>query len=119
MMTSNPSDRTEAPRWQIVALLMALCFISHLNRISMAIAGDARIMKQFSFTPEDMGKVYSAFLLVYTLCMIPGGFFIDRFGARVALMVVGFGSALFGAATGFVGLAVTGAAQVWLSLVVV
>src|SRR5881392_3168723 len=70
-------------RWRIVALLMALCFISHLNRISMAVAGDERIMKQFSIAPEKMGAIYSAFLLVYTLCMIPGGFFIDRFGARI------------------------------------
>src|SRR5947208_5227617 len=105
-------------RWRIVALLMALCFISHLNRISMAVAGDEQIMKQFSIAPENMGVIYSAFLLVYTICMIPGGFFIDRFGARAALMVVGFGSALFGALTGVVGF-VCGAAQIWLSLVVV
>jgi len=69
---------------------MALCFISHLNRISMAVAGDERIMKQFSIAPEKMGAIYSAFLLVYTLCMIPGGFFIDRFGARTALRDVSF-----------------------------
>ena len=105
--------------WRIVVLLMALCFISHLNRISMAVAGDERIMKQFSITPERMGVIYSAFLLVYTFCMIPGGFFIDRFGARTALLVVGFGSALFGALTGAVGFVCIGAAQIWLSLVVV
>jgi MFS family permease len=98
---------------------MALCFISHLNRISMAVAGDERIMKQFSIEPEKMGVIYSAFLLVYTICMIPGGFFIDRFGARTALMVVGFGSALFGALTGVMGFVFAGAAQIWLSLVVV
>ncbi|PYM13589.1 MAG: hypothetical protein DME18_08625, partial [Verrucomicrobia bacterium] len=98
---------------------MALCFISHVNRISMAVAGDERIMKQFSIAPEKMGAVYSAFLLVYTICMIPGGFFIDRFGARTALVVVGFGSALFGALTGAVGFVWIGAAQIWLSLVIV
>ena len=70
-------------------------------------------------SPEKMGAIYSAFLLVFTLCMIPGGFFIDRFGARTALMVVGFGSALFGALTGVVGFVWAGAAQIWLSLVVV
>ena len=106
-------------RWRIVALLMALCFISHLNRISMAVAGDERIMKQFSIAPEQMGVIYSAFLLVYTLCMIPGGFFIDRFGARTALTVVGVGSALFGTLTGVTGFVFAGTAQIWLSLVVV
>jgi len=106
-------------RWRIVALLMALCFISHLNRISMAVAGDERIMKQFSIAPEKMGVIYSAFLLAYTICMIPGGFFIDRFGPRAALAVVGMGSALFGMLTGLAGLVCAGATQIWLSLIVV
>lgn len=106
-------------RWSIVGLLMALCFISHLNRISMSVAGDERIMKEFSIPPEQMGFVYSAFLIVYTLFMIPGGFFIDRFGTRTALMAMGFGSALFGAITGVVGWGFVAAGQVWFSLIIV
>ena len=106
-------------RWPIVTLLMALCFLSHLNRISMSVAGDQRIMKQFSLEPDQMGLVYSAFLLVYTVFMIPGGFFIDRFGPRAALMGVGFGSAVFGALTGGVGFALAAGSQVWLALVIV
>ena len=50
-------------RWQVVVMLMALCFISHLNRISMSVAGDERIMKQYGIAPVKMGIVYSAFLL--------------------------------------------------------
>jgi MFS family permease len=79
----------------MVALLMSLCFISHLNRISMSVAGDARIMKQYDITPEEMGWVYSAFLIVYTVVMIPGGIFIDRYGWRASLVLVGCGSAVF------------------------
>lgn len=116
---NNLATGSSAVRWPIVSLLMALCFISHLNRISMAVAGDERIMKEFSIAPQKMGVIYSAFLLAYTLCMIPGGFFIDRFGARAALTVVGVGSALFGTLTGTTGFIWTGAAQIWLSLVVV
>lgn len=101
----------------IVALLMALCFISHLNRISMSVAADERIMKGYGITPERMGMVYSAFLLVYTVFMIPGGFFIDRFGARVALAVMGFGSAVFCMLTGLVGW--MEGSQVWISLMLV
>ncbi|MSU61145.1 MAG: MFS transporter [Pedosphaera sp.] len=118
----DPASSSQQPGsvpWGIVGMLMALCFISHLNRISMSVAGDERIMKQFSISPEKMGLIYSSFLFVYTVFMIPGGFFIDRFGARVALMVVGFGSALFAALTGLVGFGIVGAAQVWLSLMLV
>ena len=94
-----PSPAADVPtrlRWHIVAMLMGLCLISHVNRASMSVAGTDRIMGQFSIDPVKMGAVYSAFLLIYSICMIPGGLFIDRFGPRRALMVVGFGSALFG-----------------------
>src|SRR2546426_5048054 len=72
-------------RRRVVALLMALCFISHFNRVSISVAADERIMDQFSISPTAMGTVYSAFLLVYTIFMIPGGLFIDRVGTRRAL----------------------------------
>ena len=90
-------------RWRIVGLLMSLCFISHLNRASMAVAGTDRIMDQFQIDPVKMGTIYSAFLLVYSICMIPGGVLIDRVGPRRALMLVGLGSAILGAMTGMAG----------------
>lgn len=82
---------------------MALCFISHLNRASMSVAGTGRIIDEAGLTPTRMGWVYTAFLLTYSLCMIPGGMFIDRKGPRIALMWVGFGSAVFGVLTGLAG----------------
>ena len=36
---------------------------------------------------DATSAIYSAFLLVYALAMIPGGFVIDRFGARAALLI--------------------------------
>src|SRR5690349_24229946 len=44
-----------------------------LFRSSMSVAGTDRIMGQFSIEPTKMGAVYSAFLLIYSICMIPGG----------------------------------------------
>jgi hypothetical protein len=58
-------------RWLNLAFLMALCFISHFNRASITSAGDERIMSQSGISPERMGVIYSAFLIVYTLFMIP------------------------------------------------
>ncbi|HYV30103.1 MAG TPA: MFS transporter [Candidatus Binatia bacterium] len=119
-LRSEPARIQPTPvRWRILVLLMALCFISHFNRASMASAGDERIMKQFGISTEQMGVVYSAFLVVYTVFMIPGGFFIDRFGPRVALAGMGLGTALFCAFTGMVGWGFIAASQVWLSLLIV
>src|SRR5262249_30110584 len=64
----------------------------------------ARIMAQYGIEPERMGWIYSAFLITYTACMIPGGWVIDRFGAVAALAVVLLGSVPFMALTGAVGL---------------
>jgi len=111
--------RPSARRWLILAFLMALCFISHFNRASMTSAGDERIMAQFRIPPERMGIIYSAFLIVYTVFMIPGGWLIDRRGPRFALGCMGIGSALFCAFTGGIGFGMLAAGQVWFALLIV
>src|SRR5262245_3198325 len=115
-MTTHRSCASTPVRWPILALVMALCCISHFNRASMSVAGTDRIMADYNLSPTRMGSVYSAFLLLYSLCMIPGGLFIDRFGPRRALMLVGFGSAFFGALTGVTGFVFTGPG-IWLALI--
>src|SRR5262249_3338944 len=91
-------------RWRIVALLMAMSFMSWFNRLSMPAAYDEQIKNEFSISPEAIGWVYSALLLVYALFMTPGGWFIDRYGPKAALAWMGFGSGLFVVLTGCAGL---------------
>ncbi len=113
--------RPTTPRigWGIVPLLMAISFVSYVNRVSIATAGDTRIMAQYALSPTRMGAVYSAFLFTYTLCMIPGGLFIDRMGPRCALLGVALGSSGFVALTGVIGLSISGGATAFMALVVV
>jgi MFS family permease len=85
----------------------------------MAVAYDERIINQYSISDVAMGWVYSAFLIAYAIFMTPGGWFIDRLGARFALIVMGFGSAVFGALTGLVGMSVVSPLMLWLSLMLV
>jgi MFS transporter, ACS family, D-galactonate transporter len=86
-------------RWQIVAILVSYSFMTWFNRVSMVAAYDEHIKTESQITPVQVGWVYTAFLLSYTICMTPGGWLIDRFGAWAALVWMGFGSALFGALT--------------------
>lgn len=106
-------------RVRILLLLMALCFISHFNRISITIAADERIMSQYGVSPEQMGRIYTAFLLVYTVFMMLGGYFIDRAGVRMALFVMAVGSGALAAATGLLGLTLTLASQFLVALFIV
>src|SRR5260370_37178079 len=103
--TSVDTPRPTSVRWQILALLLAFSFMSWFNRVSMSVAYDERIGVERDISKEVIGSVYSALLFAYMLCMTPGGWFADRSGARLALTVMGFGSAAFVALTGTVGLA--------------
>jgi len=98
---------------------MLVVATAQYNRISMTVVGAERLIPVVGMAPRDVGMVYSAFLVVYTVAMLPGGWFIDRFGARTALLLLGFGSTVFVAMTGVVGLIAPGAASVWLGLMVV
>jgi MFS transporter, ACS family, D-galactonate transporter len=123
-VVSEESDGRVEPRVRArwggtVVLLMVVVATGHFNRIAMSVAGAERIIPQYGITPKNMGMVYSVFLLIYTLAMLPGGWFIDRFGARRALVLLGFGSTVFVALTGAVGLAAHGASTVLLGLILV
>jgi MFS family permease len=98
---------------------MLVVATAHFNRVGMAVAGTERIVKVYGVDPERMGLVYSAYLLVYTLAMLPGGWFIDHVGPRVALMVLCFGSTVFVALTGAVGLLTQGPWALWMGLLIV
>lgn len=109
-LTTGPARPTWV-RWQVVALLVSYSFMTWFNRVSMSVAYDERIKAQYDIPPEQIGWVYSAFLFAYMIFMTPGGWAIDRLGPWLALVVMGFGSALFGALTASVGsqaLATTG-----------
>jgi sugar phosphate permease len=83
---STPSPTKEVSgatkvRWLIVMMLMGFAFLAHLNRVSIAVAGSERFTEQGGMSNEQMGWICSAFLLVYTVGMLPGGWMIDRLSA--------------------------------------
>jgi MFS transporter, ACS family, D-galactonate transporter len=102
-----------------VPLLMLVVACGHFNRVGISVAGTERLIPVYGISPTQMGLVYTAFLIFYTLAMLPGGWFIDRFGPRLALLFLGFGSTLFVALTGCVGLVFHEATTLFLGLLVV
>ena len=112
------SGRATWVRWQLIGLLMAYSMANWFNRVSVSVA-DLPLINEFHLTSPQIGVIDSALLLAYTLCMTPGGWLIDRFGPRRALIVMGFGSALFVALTGLAGSAWLGAGLVFVSFLVI
>jgi len=109
----NPKSRATVP------LLMLVAACGHFNRVGISVVGSERLIPVHGISPDRMGLVYSAFLLAYTLAMIPGGFLIDRLGARTVLILWGLGSTLFVAGSGLVGFSAHEASGIWLGLIVV
>jgi MFS family permease len=105
-------------RWRLVLMMMAFSFMNYFNRTSLPVAGVERIMPQYGVDPERMGLAYSAFLVTYTLFMVPGGFLVDRFGPKAALVMIGFGSAACAGLTGVWGHAMLAAGGSLLALMI-
>jgi ACS family D-galactonate transporter-like MFS transporter len=105
-------------RWLIVAMLVGLVFLAHFNRIAISVAGSERFIGPDGLSEEQMGRVYSAFLLVYTLGMLPGGWLIDRLGPRWALTLMGVGLGVCAAMTGVLGAAGLAVAALYMPLLV-
>lgn len=81
-------------RWRIVVLLMGITALGHLNREGFAIVGNEVFIRKLGLSEVEMGWVYSTFLIVYTLGMLPGGWLIDRIGSgrTLALFCLSMGT---------------------------
>jgi ACS family glucarate transporter-like MFS transporter len=82
----------------LVLLMFGFSVMSYFDRTIMSIAGP-EIMKEFAISPTQMGWVFSAFILAYAICMIPGGHVADWLGPRNTLTLMGLAAALFTALT--------------------
>lgn len=67
--------------WPLVALLCATATASYLCRVNVTVTG-ALLMRDFGLSQIQMGRVFSAFLLGYSLFQIPAGMLADRWGTR-------------------------------------
>jgi MFS family permease len=90
-------------RWLIVAMLMGFAFLGHFNRVGITVAAKAHFIGEGRLTEVQMGQVYSAFLWIYTLCMLPGGWVIDLIGPRRAMTGMGLGMGFCVVLTGWLG----------------
>jgi len=75
-------------------LLGTLAGLGHLNRVAISVAGNEWLIPEVGFTEIQMGWVYTAFYLTYTLFMLPCGTSIDRWGPARALSAFGLLSGL-------------------------
>lgn len=94
-------------RYLTLIMIFITVVICYVDRANLAVAS-AHIQEEFGITKAEMGYVFSAFAWLYTLCQIPGGWFLDRVGSRLTYFIAIFGwsvATLFqGFATGLMSL---------------
>ena len=74
--------RPSKARFVVLALVTVGTTINYLDRSVMGVAAPS-LAADLGFSAAIMGIVFSAFSWSYTAAQIPGGVFLDRFGARL------------------------------------
>ena len=96
------SARPTRVRHIILALTIAAYFITYLDRVLLSNALPV-IQKEFGFSLVTLGLIQSCYQWSYALFQIPGGWFGDRAGPRIAMTSVVVWWSIFTIITGFSG----------------
>lgn len=81
---SRPSPSNFPVRWLILALLFLTSVVTYIDRVNISVTA-RHMMPAFGLTNQQMGWVFSSFVIGYALFQIPGGWLADRWGPRIIL----------------------------------
>jgi MFS transporter, ACS family, glucarate transporter len=82
----NSAPRNSHVRWLLISCIFLISAIAYLDRVNISIAGPA-IAGEFHLTNQQLGWIFSAFILGYALFQAPGGALADKIGPRKALTI--------------------------------
>lgn len=83
-MHQDAPSRQARSRWVILLLLFLISVVTYLDRVNISVAA-RQMMPALGLTDMQMGRIFSAFVVGYALCQIPGGWLGDRWGSRLVL----------------------------------
>ncbi len=81
-ITQRPTKR----RYITLLMIFITVVICYVDRANLAVAS-AHIQQEFGINKAQMGYIFSAFAWTYTLCQIPGGWFLDRVGSKLTYFI--------------------------------
>jgi MFS family permease len=85
----------------IFVLMFFLATINYVDRVVLSVSATP-IAKEFDISPVQLGYLFSSFLWLYVICLVPMGMIVDKFGTR-AINAAGIG--LWSIATALTGFA--------------
>ena len=96
------ADAPTSTSKRLVLLLAAVASVGYVCRVAVTVVAP-NMMADFGLTQTQMGTVFSAFLVGYTLFQVPSGALADRVSARRIFLILCTGWGLLTALTAFVG----------------
>src|SRR5260370_32006405 len=79
--------RATKTRWVVLLLISVMYMITYMDRTGISIAAPS-MAREFGFSQTAIGIVFSVFLWAYAIAQIPAGWFADRFGPRLVLLII-------------------------------
>jgi ACS family D-galactonate transporter-like MFS transporter len=76
-----PSPASSHVRFRVAAMLFVTVAINYLDRSNLSVAS-IELAKDLQLDPIRLGLIFSAFGWTYAFFQIPGGWLVDRIGAR-------------------------------------
>lgn len=70
----------------ILGLLFAISVVTYIDRVNISVTA-RQMMPALGLTDQQMGVIFSSFVIGYALFQIPGGWLGDRWGARLILTI--------------------------------
>ena len=95
------SGLMQKKRVWIYAFLFTLTLINYIDRVSLSVASKV-LQEEFDISPVAMGYLFSSFVWLYFVALIPMGWLVGRFGPR---KVNGYGIGVWSIATACTALA--------------
>lgn len=83
----NAGSRATKIRWIVLLLISVMYMVTYMDRTGLSIAAPF-MGREFGFSETAIGVVFSVFLWAYAIGQIPAGWFADRFGPRVVLLII-------------------------------
>jgi MFS family permease len=97
-------------RLWVCVFLFTLTTINYTDRVALSVAAKP-ISVEFGLTPVELGYLFSSFLWMYIVCLIPVGLLVDRYGGKAVnaggIALWSGATILTGLTTGFASMAAT------------
>lgn len=91
-MNSIQTTKMTNYRWIICAMLFMATTVNYMDRqvLSLTYPGDGGIQQEFGWSDDNYGTITAYFSIIYAVCMLFAGKFIDWMGTRKGYLIAIF-----------------------------